>query len=49
LTSTWTLYSIPITADLNTTGVAIAFTVGFDASDGTGPYTVYYADPTYVE
>jgi hypothetical protein len=48
LTADWTKYSIPITEDLNTTGVPIAFRVRFVAADGAGPYTLYYADPTYV-
>jgi hypothetical protein len=51
LTEAWKKYSIPIAADLNSAGVPIAFTVGFDSTkqdDPTAPLTVYYADPTYV-
>ena len=51
LSTTWTQYSIPIAGNLNTNGVAVAFTVGFNPSPtitGPGPVTVYYADPTYV-
>jgi hypothetical protein len=51
LTEEWKKYSIAIAADLNTTGVPIAFTMGFDstAQPNDLPFTVFYADPTYVE
>jgi hypothetical protein len=51
LTEEWQQYSIVIAGDLNTTGVPIAFTVGFDSTaqdDPAAPIVLYYADPTYV-
>jgi hypothetical protein len=49
LTNDWDYYTIDIAADLNTTGVAVAFTVKFEAAGSVGPTDLYVADITYIE
>jgi hypothetical protein len=49
LTAEWQKYSIAINTNLNASGVPIAFTMKFDAANGTGPFNAYVANITYVE